>query len=165
MTNVFEYICITTVLCSLMGGSIKRKANNIWFSNLTGVGRRLEDFLNFLSWDPSLFDPSDSVDSLTYQVLVAACMEANSTFDSTQTHSLAAHWKQRNWQQMKAAHKANRREKQEGGEEHQSGRGLGVSSSPTDITGERDARPPPPPPPPPAPPVAAVKPRPGLIPA
>ena len=64
------------------------------------------------------------------------------------------------------AHKAKRREK--GVEEEKSGRGVGVSSSPTDITGERDGRgaegamPPPPPPPPPP---AAVKPRPGLIPA
>ena len=140
-------------------------AEIIWLGNLTGVGGRLEDFLNFLSWDPALFDPSDSVDSLTYRVLVAACGEATSTFSSTQTHSLAAHWRQRNWEEMEA-HKATRREKQE----EKSGRGAGVSSSPTDITGERDARVaegamPPPPPPPPPPPAGAVKPRPGLIPA
>lgn len=126
----------------------------------------MEDFLNFLSWDPALFDPSDSVDSLTYRVLVAACKEASSTLASTQTHPLAANWRQQNWQQMEAE-KAKRREK--GGEGEQSGRGVGVSSSsPTDITGERGARagegarPPPPPPPPPP---VAVKPRPGLIPA
>ena len=71
------------------------------------MGARLEEFLNFLSWDPSLFDPSDPVESLTYRVLVSACKEASATLASTQTHSLAAHWKQQNRKYMEA-HKAKR---------------------------------------------------------
>ena len=137
------------------------------------MGGRLEDFLNFLSWDPSLFDPSDPVQSLTYRTLVTACKEASLTLASTQTHSLAAHWRQRNQQHIDA-HKVKRdKQQQQGAEAEKTGmRGLGVTSPPTDCTGEPGdarrmpgalARPPPPPPPPP--PVAAIKPRPGLIPA
>ena len=138
-----------------------------------GVGARLEDFLNFLSWDPSLFDPSDPVQSLTYRVLVTACKEASLTLASTQTHSLAAHWRQQNGQHVDA-HKAKRDKQQQGAEEGEQAektgmRGVGVSSPPTDCTGESgDARRMPgarPPPPPPPPPMAAIKPRPGLIPA
>ena len=137
------------------------------------MGARLEDFLNFLSWDPSLFDPSDPVQSLTYRALVTACKEASLTLASTQTHSLAAQWRQRNRQQVDA-HKAKMNKQEEDAEEGEQAektgmRGDGVSSSPTDYTGESGdarrmpgARPPPPPPPPPA---AAIKPRPGLIPA
>ena len=133
------------------------------------VGARLEEFLNFLSWDPSLFDPSDPVESLTYRVLVSACKEASATLASTQTHSLAAHWKQQNRNYMEA-HKAKRdKELGAGGEQplEKTGRGERAPPPPTDCTGERGAvggapggeRPPPPPPPPPP------KPRPGLIPA
>ena len=133
------------------------------------VGARLEEFLNFLSWDPSLFDPSDPVESLTYRVLVSACKEASATLASTQTHSLAAHWKQQNQKYMEA-HKAKRdKELGAGGEQplEKTGRGERAPPPPTDCTGERGAvggapggeRPPPPPPPPPP------KPRPGLIPA
>ena len=132
------------------------------------VGARLEEFLNFLSWDPSLFDPSDPVESLTYRVLVSACKEASATLASTQTHPLAAHWKQQNRKYMEA-HKAKRdKELGAGGEPlEKTGRGERAPPPPTDCTGERGAvggapggeRPPPPPPPPPP------KPRPGLIPA
>ena len=131
------------------------------------VGARLEEFLNFLSWDPSLFDPSDPVESLTYRVLVSACKEASATLASTQTHSLAAHWKQQNRKYMEA-HKAKRdKELGAGGEQplEKTGRGERAPPPPTDCTGERvggapgGERPPPPPPPPPP------KPRPGLIPA
>ena len=136
------------------------------------MGGRLEDFLNFLSWDPSLFDPSDPVQSLTYRVLVTTCKEASLTLASTQTHSLAAHWRQQNRQHVDA-HKAKRDKQQRGAEAEKTGmRGFGVTPPPADCTGEPGdarrmpgalARPPPPPPPPP--PVAAIKPRPGLIPA